>query len=619
MNWSPPPTLKRTNRSSELAEILEKWESTSPVFTLPACTDAYTANSQLRPGCRSFEKVDAVKIKRLLECNQHLPESAKVRVFLGVFERRSVIPEAQAYIGERTIISNIALRWFAMDQGPCFDPHRLSVEVDNGPFSSQFKFSKGEEEKSDSGTLLTQRAAAIFVLRARSLLELVSSGKDPLSVLTRMTLELGPDDPKVRSKVSWFFDKRKRKFDIVFRLLQGSASAILFAWNSLSPEIGNPLAYYPVWLGHFGRDPLDQNEIDLREKWLQSAAIQKDWGKDKILELVRQFVRPNCPLSLRLRLSKIVRQQPDWHFDGFCTVLFQLLKDQPWSLLEEALEDIPIAQMEQTLNLLCGRTSEVYLNDSNPSLKSAHPTLKEEGAPRIMARWIGEIEKQNPNLNLTLGQIQLFIINCRDYQLYETLEDMANKHIPPLSEQDKHELLVFTRRLLPGDSAQSMIVKLAVKDRVEKLRYIVASEGGLFDGSYPFAVCEIPKVQEFLRGDEASMSLEIAEDDLHYSIQNRTYIWKVRCTCQFHLRNTENCQSDPAFSVTVSVEEANYIFTKTADYFLLQQRLMEQRKEELAALFLLTGPTKRVLPPSINPAKRQCMKAFQVYLSQCPN
>ena len=198
------------------------------------------------------------------------------------------------------------------------------------------------------------------------------------------------------------------------------------------------------------------------------------------------------------------------------------------------------------------------------------------------------------------------MFECHENELDRHLDEVASKHIPPLSEKEKHELLVWVRKSLPDGMTQRMIVKLAVKDRVMKLKHTVGSEGGQFDGSYPFAICDDPEIQEFLRGKEVTLCLlEKSIRDSRFNSFRHDFGWRVRITCQFHSENTEMCHFDPAYSISVSGED-QIILTKTDDYFLLQQRLMEQRKEELAALLLLTGPTKRVLPPSINPAKRKC-------------
>ena len=80
--------------------------------------------------------------------------------------------------------------------------------------------------------------------------------------------------------------------------------------------------------------------------------------------------------------------------------------------------------------------------------------------------------------------------------------------------------------------------------------------------------------------------------DIHYEELRRGYRWKLPRACQFHSENTD-CEPDEAFSMEVIAEKDYTILTKTDDYFLLQQSLMEERKDELASLLLLSGPTKR--------------------------
>ena len=261
------------------------------------------------------------------------------------------------------------------------------------------------------------------------------------------------------------------------------------------------------------------------------------------------------------------------------------------------------------LKLISGKISSVFVKDLDPSLKAAHPSMKEEGIPRIIVQRIDYLQRRTPNL--PSSKIKELLRVCQKYEIDEIFHEIAHKHIPSLDEKEKHELLRWSRANIIDDVAQRLIGKLAVQDRILKLKYIVASEGRQFDGSYPFAVCEHPEIQKFLRGAETTFCFELRNCGCNsyccsYCESYKYFNWKVRCTCQFHLDHTRRCELDPAFSVEIEADESQFILTKTADHFLLQQRLMEQRKEELAALLLLTGPTKRALPSSLHPQKRKC-------------
>ena len=612
VDGSPPPTLGFPTRASELAAIFEMWESTNPVLILPTRTDVDSLSWDFRPGHSGFNQQDSLRIRRLVECNQYLLEDAKIRVFLGEIERVSEIPEEAAYVGEKTISRNIILQWYAMDGGPCFDPLCFPLEEKTGPFSSQFKFSKKEKKH---GRLRIERGIAIFVIKTVFLPDVVYSRTDTLSSLTRLVLELGPDAPKVRTKVIWFFNNRKLQFECVTRLLQGSASAILFAWNLLSSKAQETefpsIMFYPLWL-RFAKDYPSKDDLELQEKWLQSAENSKQWEYPILFSLIAELARPSLPLSMKLRLSKIFAMQPLTSSsyklrEAIITLLYQLFKDHPWSFLEEELECNKVRLWKTVIYLLCERIPEAYSKDPDPFLKASHKSMREEGVPHIFTRWIRDAEESREyRHNLTIDEIQEFIQECYSCELHETIDELANKHIPSLPERDKHKLLVWARSNLPDGATLRMIVKLAVEERFVKLKHIVATEGGNFDGSYPFAVCKDPKIQEFLRGVEAALCLEGPKNDYQYATIRFEFEWRILCTCQFHSEEYQWCRSDPGFSVNVDMVEGRTILTKTSDYFLLQQRLMEERKEELAALLLLSGPTKRVLPPSINPAKRKC-------------
>ena len=218
--------------------------------------------------------------------------------------------------------------------------------------------------------------------------------------------------------------------------------------------------------------------------------------------------------------------------------------------------------------------------------------MRQEGLPAIMTRWLSHVEEESPNLSVS--DIMMFVNHCLTYELDEILDDVVNKHIPMLDEIQKHKLFVWARSKALDGAVQRKIIKLAVQERIVKLRHIVASEGMLFDGTYPLAVCKDRKIQEFLRGQEARLFLKSPQNFDYYYSRLHKYQWKVRSTCQFHLDDTKKCEQDPAFSVSVQVDESGTTLTKTADYLLFQQSLMEQRKEELAVLLLLAGPTKRV-------------------------
>ena len=359
--------------------------------------------------------------------------------------------------------------------------------------------------------------------------------------------------------------------------------------------------FNPLWLGRFIRDPFSAEEIELQERWLQAAENEYSLYRVYLPELIAQLIRRDIPLSMKIRLSNIIRRCPGFGDQFSYKLQYQLLKDHPWSLLEEALGLESRSDWKFIIDLLRGKYLDAYQHDLDPSLKAAHHSMREEGIPQLIAMWIGETEKWDVHLT-PLNEILSRCLRCG---LDATVDELANKRIPFLSEKENHELLVWARGKFPDSHSLRTIVKLAVRERLVKLKYIVASEGQKFDGSYPHAVCNDPDVQAFLRGKEESFAIECKSYDFRQKIRS-TYKWQVLCTCQFHIESTRNCKLDPAFSVKMRREESQLILTKSDAYFLLQQRLMDQRKEELAALILLSGSTKRVLPPILCPTKRIC-------------
>ena len=578
-NASPPPTLGLPSRASELGKILEEWDSNCPVLTLPDDFrgDYYSFRSYGLPEVAR----DSPKIKRLIECNQFLSESSKIRVFWGKLERRIEIPKWRLYPDEQSVVSSIIVFWTAMDGGPCFDAPSFPI-VDSGPYD--WLQGVKNEKSVDNRTLRFENFHAIFVVKNRTLQECTHNCSNPLSKLTQLVLTLGPNHPAVRSELSILCANRVSMFDFdIFRLFQESASALLFAWNSLSFRNTEENIIFYVFnalsMGRFTSET-DEDELELWDKWLQS--IEGSSHQDvEILDCIEELAQISLSLPVRLRVSQIVANKLEY---GVLGLLYRLMKDHPWILMEELLGRHVNYDLKQMVRLLSGCKT----ND-DPTLAIAHKSMKEEGLPRVAALWLGDFEKRGETLGAE--EIRSTLEVCYECELDDHfIEEFANKHIPVLDETEKHYLLVWAQKELPDIRSRQMIIKLTVEERVLKLKSIVASEGHLFDGSYPFAVFPNPEIQEFLRSKEmAQFSVTLELDGKRLL---KEYTWRVPCACRFNSKIL-NCELDKGFSMTVENEGNVYTLTKTSDYFQLQQRLMEERKEELAELLLLAGPTKR--------------------------
>ena len=93
----------------------------------------------------------------------------------------------------------------------------------------------------------------------------------------------------------------------------------------------------------FAKDYPSKDDLELQEKWLQSAENSKQWEYPILFSLIAELARPSLPLSMKLRLSKIFAMQPLTSSsyklrEAIITLLYQLFKDHPWSFLEEELE-----------------------------------------------------------------------------------------------------------------------------------------------------------------------------------------------------------------------------------------------------------------------------------------
>ena len=327
---------------------------------------------------------------------------------------------------------------------------------------------------------------------------------------------------------------------------------------------------------------MDEDEMELWDKWLISIEGVSPQNIEQILPYIQQLAKTSVCLPVRIRMSRIVA-------NGFTyascqrrtmILLYQLHKDHPWILLEEVLELLGIPNLEMILGLLAG---PYFCGD--PTLAIAHKTMREEGLPRIAALWLRELEEEMEKLGY--WYIQFALSACNEYKIDEYLtQEFVNKHFPLLDESGKHCLLVWAQKKV--SEGGRIVIKLAMEERVLQLKSIVASEGQQFDGSYPFAVFPNPGIQEFLRGNEITYHIDnsVTFDSESWCLLQR-YTKRVPFAYQFHFMNATHCELDRAFSMTVKIEENAVFLTKTSEYFRFQQRLMKERKEELAELLLL--------------------------------